>query len=139
MKRIILLISLLTLVGCAHNTAPRQSPEEWLNEHSDEQIEAVTSSCAVTHQNFITGTSPVDCQTRGIKSMLMSFPKRSLYIEHELGIAEFLSLWCTSIGNRTGNLPAIQLEIREERKIFGVPCEKLLNSMKENTERGNSL
>ena len=135
MTRIILLLSIVALVGCA-NTTPRQSPESWLNQHSQERIDAVKSSCEGTHQNYTAGTSSVDCEVRYPSHLKMSFPNRTLYIEHEVGVGEFLSMWCTSVSNRTGKLPGIQLEIREEGKLFGVPCKRLLTRMKENAAHG---
>lgn len=135
MTRIILLLSIIALVGCA-NTAPRQSPEEWLNQHSQARIDAVKESCNGTHQNYVTGISSVDCDIRFPSHLKMSFPNRTLYIEHEVGVGEFLSMWCTSVSNRTGKLPGIQLEIREEGKLFGVPCKRLLTRMKENATNG---
>jgi hypothetical protein len=134
MKRIILLLSIVTLAGCA-NTTPRQSPEEWLNQRSDERIEAVVSSCYQTHLNYVDGKSPVDCKSNNLRHLTMSFPDRALYVENEVGIGEFFSMWCVAVANRTGNMPAIQLEIREEGKLFGVPCRRLLTRMQENEQR----
>lgn len=128
--RIILLLSIFALAGCA-STAPRQSPEEWLNQHSQEQINAVVTSCTGTHQNYIDGKSPVDCSSNYPYYLRMSFPNRELYIQHEEGVGNYLSMWCVGVGNRTGKLPDIQLEIREESRSFGVPCKKLLTRIKE--------
>jgi hypothetical protein len=130
--RIILLISIFALVGCA-NTTPRQSPEEWLNQRSDERIKAVTTSCYGTHLNYVDGKSPVDCQSNNLQHLTMSFPNRALYIEHEVGVGEFFSMWCVAVANRTGEMPAVQLEIREEERTFGVPCRRLLTRMQENS------
>jgi hypothetical protein len=135
MTRIILLLSIIALVGCA-NTTPRQSPEEWLNQHAQARIDAVTGSCDSTHQNFIDGKSPVDCKISYPSHLQMSFPNRALYLEHEVGVGEFLSMWCTSVANREGKLPGIQLAVREEGITFGVPCVKLLTRMKENESNG---
>ena len=133
MTRIILLLSIVTLVGCA-NTTPRQSPEEWLNQRSEARIKAVVNSCYETHLNYIDGKSPVDCVNNHLNHLKMSFPDRALYVEHEVGVGEFFSMWCTSVANRTGDFPAIQLEIREEGRLFGVPCKRLLTRMKENLQ-----
>lgn len=127
--RITLLLSIIALAGCATNTAPRQSPEEWLNQQSQEQIDAVVASCTGTHANYVSGKSPVDCRTRFPYNIKMSFPTRSLYVEHEQGVGQYLTMWCVGVGNRTGRLPGVQLEIREEGRTFGVPCKKLLDRM----------
>jgi hypothetical protein len=133
MTRIIFLLSIVALVGCA-NTTPRQSPESWLNQHSQARIDAVTGSCEGTHENFVAGTSSVDCIINYPSHLRMSFPNRVLYVEHEVGVGEFLSMWCISVANRTGRLPGIQLEIREEGRMFGVPCKRLLTRMQENLQ-----
>jgi hypothetical protein len=134
MIRIILLLSIIALVGCA-NTTPRQTPEEWLNQRSEDRISAVVGSCASTHQNFVIGKSPVDCNTKYPSHLTMSFPDRALYVENEVGIGEFFSMWCVAVSNRTGKMPGIQLEVRDEGRTFGVPCKRLLTRMREN-ERG---
>jgi hypothetical protein len=138
MYRIYLLLSLSFLVGCA-NTAPRQSPEEWLNMVSQQQVDSVISSCHGTHQNFVDGKSPVDCEVYYPAHLKMSFPTRALYVEHEIGVGEYLNMWCTATGNRAGRLPAIQLEIREEGRMFGIPCEHLMNRVREYKRREQEL
>lgn len=138
MKRITLLIFISALVGCA-NTTPRQTPEEWLNQRSDERIKAVVGSCEGTHRNYVDGKSPVDCNSSYPSHLRMSFPDRALYVENEVGIGEFFSMWCVAVSNRTGKMPGIQLEVRDEGKTFGVPCKRLLTRMKENDQRGERV
>lgn len=136
--RIILLLSTFALAGCA-NTAPRQSPEEWLNQQSQAQVDSVISSCHGTHQNYIDGKSPVDCSVYYPSVLTMNFPDRALYLEHEQGVGQYLTMWCVGTGNRSGILPNIQLVIRSEGKTFGLTCEKLLDRAKENARHGRNV
>ncbi len=129
MRRIVILLFIATLSGCA-SAPPRQSAEEWFNQQADQQFLAVENSCHATHVNYLEGKSPVDCRSTYPTLVVMSFPSRDLYLEHEHGVGEYLGAWCVAAANKSGDMGSIQIEIREEEASFGRGCTHILNRIK---------
>lgn len=127
--RILVLIPLLILVGCA-SPQPRMSAEEWFDQEAQRWVDAVSQSCEATHQNYITGKSPVDCGSLPPQKLRMSFPNKPFFVRHELGIGEYLHAWCVAVMNRHGNNPAVEIVLREERRRHGLPCNRILQKVR---------
>jgi hypothetical protein len=123
MYRITLLLSIIAFAGCA-NTAPRLSPEEYLDQLSQAQVNLVLSSCKATNQNYVDGQSPVDCVVDYPNLLTMSFPNRELYMEHKKGMIVFFKRWCDGVQVREGIFPSIDLTLRSEGKTFNHSCEQ---------------
>lgn len=132
--RALILICLAGLVGCA-SPGPRMSAEEWFDQESQRWVDAVVRSCEATHQNYVTGKSPVDCASFHPEQLRMSFPSREFFVANEQGIGEYLSAWCVAVANRYGEMPTVQIHLREEGAsptgvTHGRGCRHILNRTK---------
>ena len=121
-----LLLPLVILFsGCA-STPPRMTAEEWFTQEAHRWTAAVVSSCKATHENYISGKSPVDCTPSAPEYLLMSFPTPNFFKRHEPGVADFLLTWCVAMRNGYETDSLLYLMMRDEEMMYTVPCHKVL-------------
>jgi len=133
-RKAILVLLLLLGTGCI-STQPRMTAEEWFNQESQRWVNAVSKSCEATHQNYLSGHSPVDCSSKVPGKLRMDFPDKDFFLTNEVGVAEYLNAWCVAVMNRHGNNPTVEIHLREENVVHGIPCKSILqkvNRRKEN-------
>lgn len=121
--RSLLSLPLLFLVGCA--SLPQRMPSEQAVQVLD-ALNRVRTSCQATHENFQDGASPVDCRWGEKNNLVMSFPDKELFLEHQTGVSHFVQAWCQTHHLATGKHPSLQFIIREEGFNRGLKCEKVL-------------
>lgn len=117
------LFLITVLVGCA-TPMPSAETMEWYDTRTQAWVDSVKSSCDATHDNFMSGASPVDCSYSGDRTLAMSFPNRAFFDLHAGGVGEYLQNWCASISARHGFKPTFALTMRKEGRTYGIPCTK---------------
>jgi hypothetical protein len=142
MKRIALIIAIVSLMGCASTgrqeivdgmTLPQQ-----MDAYIDDYVDQVLDLCVEMHGKAGTGESPVDCAFQGdLSSMHLSFPSIPYHNDHYTAIVRMEHHWCAAAQAKTGHSVRWVRHFRREQKLLSRPCHKgeelrqLLNNVEE--------
>ena len=122
MKRLALVITMISLVGCAHGGRP-EAASSMSPAQLDNCLHRVLDRCGRLHEMARSGESPVDCAYNGdLSAMHLSFPSVAYHNEHYEMVMLSEHHWCVAAQAKVGHSVSWVRHFRRENHVVARPC-----------------